>query len=92
MNPFQYCDEATAKEVLALVGPFGGGGSIFVPEYAGPFQPGEAGDQKFYHVHLFNGWTTNAGLTHQNIMKYGVENAKIFAKAEMKAEGRWIIG
>jgi ABC-type cobalamin transport system ATPase subunit len=91
MSPFQWSTKAQAEEVLALIGPLGAGGSLFVPDYAGPFQPGESGDLKFWHMHLFNGWVSNCGLCHQNIEKYGAENAKAFAKAEMKAEGRWTV-
>jgi len=92
MNPSQWSTKAEADQVTALIGPLGGLGTIFVPEYAGPFLVGETPDTKFYHVHCLNGFTCNAGLVHQNIVKYGETLAKEFAKAEMKCEGRWVIG
>ena len=93
MNPTQFTTKAQAESVLALIGPSGGGGTLFIPEYAGPFQVPSNGDALFYHhIRLNNGFTCNAGLNLQNMLKYGNALALEFSIAEQKNEGRWIIG
>lgn len=89
----QFSTEEQAKAMLALIGPMGGGGSYYVPEYAGPFSVDLGPDSavKFWHLRLFNGFECNVGLNQANVDKYGVEQAKAQSKAEMQAAGRWTI-
>jgi hypothetical protein len=93
MNMAQWSTEDEAKAMLVLVGPLGGGGTYYVPEYAGPFSvdPGPGSSTLFWHLKLFNGFECNVGLNVRNVEKYGEVQAKAMAKAEMQAAGRWVI-
>lgn len=90
MNPKQFATDAEAARVLAVHGPQGGGGMLFIPEYNGMEAP-SMGDRKFYHVAFNNGYTSNVGLLYDNIERYGEKLAKQLHATNMRFEGRWVI-